>query len=203
MTKSCRACGYENQDIKSHICPKCERYYTKTEDIQRKSENDIKSRGKNSKNKEGSGVFLLIFVSIISLSIGYFSGREHVKYGLEKSVSSREENTAGEQDAPANEVINKKTAKSLENSTSSESSSWRGACSAISNMAEEIMKARQNGAAMSSLIESVQGVEENHVAERFIMLAYDKSRYHTDRNILRSIEDFKNEAYLECAKSIR
>jgi hypothetical protein len=72
-------------------------------------------------------------------------------------------------------------------------------CSNGEELARTIMKSRQIGVSLSSImaIAKEQGAESvKHIA----LMAYDKPRYSTEEMQQRSIEDFANEVYLSCLK---
>lgn len=81
-------------------------------------------------------------------------------------------------------------------------SDWKDACEAASTLAEQIMKARQNGVPMAAQMNMTKA-EPNDLVEALIIDAYDKPRFESDKHQMRLIEDFRDEAYLKCAKTMR
>lgn len=77
---------------------------------------------------------------------------------------------------------------------------WKETCSMVSKLAEIVMKARQSGKAMSEVIKAAEG---NEAYESVIILAYDKPRYGTAPMQQRTIEEFRDDAYVQCAKKMR
>ena len=71
-------------------------------------------------------------------------------------------------------------------------------CLEIGNTAENVMQARQDGAALSSLIALLEG-RENTEFHRFLMItAYDRPRYGDPSMQRREIQDFRNEVESAC-----
>lgn len=75
-------------------------------------------------------------------------------------------------------------------------------CSSVSSLSEKIMSNRQQGVAMSKMLEVGQGADPTlyDLAKSIVMAAYEKPRFHTKENIQRSIEDFRDEFFLACVK---
>ncbi len=74
-------------------------------------------------------------------------------------------------------------------------------CSLVSDNAEAVMQARQGGVAMAKAMEFAQ--EGGEMAETFkilVVAAYKEPRYQTDEMKLRSVQDFRNAAYMECSQ---
>ena len=82
-----------------------------------------------------------------------------------------------------------------------EKTSNDGLCSSVSTTAKEIMKARQNGVAMSKLIEIFKK-EDAAIFRRLTISAYESPRYSTEAMQEKSIQDFENEAFLDCYKAM-
>lgn len=78
---------------------------------------------------------------------------------------------------------------------------WRSTCKLISSLAETVMVNRQNGVSMVKMMETAKGAVKD-MTETLIMSAYDKPRFSTDEMQKRSVEDFRDQAYLECIKAI-
>lgn len=73
---------------------------------------------------------------------------------------------------------------------------WKKRCSSMGDLAEQIMGARQDGIAMSKMIETAQG----QLTETMIMGAYERPRYNTEANRKREIGDYRDAWYLRCVK---
>lgn len=81
-----------------------------------------------------------------------------------------------------------------------------GFCTELSELAETIMDARQNGVSMSSLMDLTlkkRGTSklEKHLSNIQLILiqeAYAMPRFHASENIRKSVQDFKNQTYLLC-----
>lgn len=80
---------------------------------------------------------------------------------------------------------------------------WQEICKLNAEVSAAIMKGRQNGVEMSKMIELIADSDNKDGAEAIVIMAYDTPRYRTDEMITRSIEDFRNEIYLACAKAHR
>lgn len=192
MGKKCLACGFINIES-SDECPKCKKFYIKTDAIYNKESNKKISINKNNPNKKYKfyAVYVLIFIA------GYFSGREHIKYefreAMENVGKSYVEAFSAVKTLGNNIIIPKEDVqKDIPNN-------WRETCSSYSDMAESIMSARQNGMQISDLIETVKNMEGNKEAERLILIAYKKPRFSILENQEKSIRKFKNESYVACA----
>lgn len=73
-------------------------------------------------------------------------------------------------------------------------------CASVSTTAAEIMKARQNGVAMSKLIEIFKK-DDAAIFRRLTISAYESPRYSTESMQEKSIQDFENKAFLDCYKA--
>ena len=73
-------------------------------------------------------------------------------------------------------------------------------CASVSELAKTTMQGRQGGAPMNKLMETAKG---NKLIEELIILAYDSPRYGTESMRAKSIENFRDKAYLECIKEFR
>lgn len=75
-------------------------------------------------------------------------------------------------------------------------------CEAYSSLAETIMTSRQNGTDMSALIKIVlnQSEDTSQAALLLVKAAYKEHRYSTESIKQRTIQDFKNQAFLACYK---
>lgn len=78
-------------------------------------------------------------------------------------------------------------------------------CTAIENMAETIMDRRQSGVKMSILMDIAKESKDkslSRIITSLIIEAYEKPRYNTEKHKRRVIEDFRNNAFLNCYKDI-
>ena len=82
-----------------------------------------------------------------------------------------------------------------------EKNSSDGLCSSVSTTAAEIMKARQNGVAMSKLIDLFKK-DDAAIFRRLTISAYESPRYSTESMQEKSIQDFENKAFLDCYKAM-
>lgn len=71
-------------------------------------------------------------------------------------------------------------------------------CKTYSDLAETVMKARQAGVSMSRAMEVVS---DDPAVRELVIMAYDEPRMSVEKNQQRSIEDFRDSAYLACIKS--
>lgn len=71
-------------------------------------------------------------------------------------------------------------------------------CQQMSSLAETMMRARQEGVLMSTLIEKSGEGEVGEYARAVITEAYRRNRYRTEEAQQRAITDFANEVYLAC-----
>jgi hypothetical protein len=81
-----------------------------------------------------------------------------------------------------------------------EGDDWRQKCKNYESLAETVMEKRQAGIAVSRMME-VAG--EDALIQDLVERAYDQPRYSTDRMIRRTIEDFRNQAYMACLKAYK
>lgn len=75
-------------------------------------------------------------------------------------------------------------------------------CSAASELAETIMRNRQDGVSMAKMM-SVEMGELKEAAEILIISAYEKPRFSTEKNKNDAVADFRDSVYLECIKAYR
>ncbi len=77
-------------------------------------------------------------------------------------------------------------------------------CEAISNLAEFIMKHRQNGLSMSVQMKH-RGANSvtREMKDALTIAAYEKPRFSSGEYQKKSIEDFRDKAYLDCVKAAR
>ena len=80
---------------------------------------------------------------------------------------------------------------------------WRETCGKFGELATTIMENRQSGVSMAKMMEAIAGGEENPLIEKLIISAYDSPRYSTERMQKRTVEEFRDEVYLECVKGMR
>lgn len=74
-------------------------------------------------------------------------------------------------------------------------------CRTISNMATEIMKARQNGVPMADVMELVPNPSPiAKLGKSLVISAYERRRYSSAEMRQESVVDFANEVYLSCVK---
>lgn len=67
-------------------------------------------------------------------------------------------------------------------------------CEKLGEVAATIMKARQSGLPLST----VMGIMENDLGKTIALDAYEQPRYRVEENQLRAIEDFRNEVERLC-----
>jgi len=80
---------------------------------------------------------------------------------------------------------------------------WRKTCDSYGELAESIMSGRQSGTSMAKMMKVIGDNEGSDLFEKLIIAAYDSPRYSTEGMQKRSIEEFRDEVYLECAKAMR
>lgn len=73
-------------------------------------------------------------------------------------------------------------------------------CDDISDLALQIMRGRQNGTAMSKMM---QIAEDNKLIQAMVIAAYEKNRYSTEEVQTKIIEEFRDDAHLQCVKALR
>lgn len=71
-------------------------------------------------------------------------------------------------------------------------------CDKVSSTAETLMKARQRGVSMSSLMNSAG---DNKTIKAMVIDAFEKPRFNSDPYVKRAIEEFRDRWYLECVKT--
>ena len=76
----------------------------------------------------------------------------------------------------------------------------REVCNTMNDTAGTIMGNRQDGRSMSDLMKLANG---NKIIEELIIAAYDSPRYRTKAHQTKSVEDFKNEVFLDCIKTTK
>lgn len=100
MIKTCPKCGYERKASDSAPewqCPSCGVAYAKVSDSvssSTESINNNKSRKRaalNQSKRTGSEPVKLLLVAFVCLLVGYYAGREHVKYELKQTFTSAAE----------------------------------------------------------------------------------------------------------------
>lgn len=77
---------------------------------------------------------------------------------------------------------------------------WQESCDAVGLLATNVMSARQSGLPMSEMIK-IAG--DNPIAEELVVSAFKESRYSTESVQQRTIANFRDQAYLECAQALR
>lgn len=78
-------------------------------------------------------------------------------------------------------------------------------CKDFERAAEKIMTARQDGMAMSEMMEAASEMEEAYsdIAKTMVVEAYSKPLYRTEDFKRRAISEFANDSYLVCIKELR
>jgi len=71
-------------------------------------------------------------------------------------------------------------------------------CASFGDLAVTIMTGRQNGVALSTMMEIAAG---NDIVRSIILSAYDKPRYSTPSVQNETIQDFRNDVELACYNS--
>lgn len=77
-------------------------------------------------------------------------------------------------------------------------------CEQFGELAESIMKSRQTGVPLSSLMNVIKDTPEtdgNEIFRNMIVMAYDEPRYSSDNMQRRAIEDYRNLWELGCYQS--
>jgi len=87
--------------------------------------------------------------------------------------------------------------------TSAYADDWRKTCDSYGGLAETIMSGRQSGTSMAKMMKVLNNDEGSELFEKLIIAAYDRPRYSTEQMQKRSIEEFRDKMYLECAKAMR
>lgn len=76
---------------------------------------------------------------------------------------------------------------------------WREKCQAVSNLAATVMERRQEGVSMADLMAAV----DDDIVHDMIVEAYEQPRFGTDSVARTLIEDFRDQWYLDCVKSLK
>ena len=88
-----------------------------------------------------------------------------------------------------------------------EERTWQESCQTTANLAEIVMTRRQEGVSIVEMVTIVKdmpiGSKERELTESILINAYGQPKFSTEEYIEEAITDFKNEVYLECAKSMR
>ncbi len=71
-------------------------------------------------------------------------------------------------------------------------------CESYSNLAKTVMTARQGGIPMSEVMNTI-----SEITKQLAITAYEKPRFTSDGYKTKSIEDFRDKAYLDCVKAAR
>lgn len=86
---------------------------------------------------------------------------------------------------------------------------WVDICGQFASLGEGIMYARQSGRSMQEMIEIVSKTDgsksDNDLSSDLIKItiaAYEKPRHDSEEAQQRSIAEFKNKLFLDCAKQI-
>ncbi|MCA0049217.1 hypothetical protein LB577_20060 [Mesorhizobium sp. B283B1A] len=78
------------------------------------------------------------------------------------------------------------------------------ACANVGRAAEAVMQARQNGMALQTVLEKMNGAgfgaEGKDGFRAMIMMAYDQPRFNTEENKQQAINDFRDQVQLFCMK---
>ncbi|MDD2724427.1 MAG: hypothetical protein PHH59_10455 [Methylovulum sp.] len=72
-------------------------------------------------------------------------------------------------------------------------------CDAISELALQIMSGRQKGVSMSKMMHIA---EQNKLTQALIIAAYEINRFSTEEYQTRVIEEFRDDAHLQCVKAL-
>ena len=101
MIKKCPKCGYERKATDSAPewqCPSCGVAYAKVSGSTRSStsnsisKNDaVANTNENSQKRKFTEPVKLLLVGFICLVVGYFAGREHIKYELKQTITTAAE----------------------------------------------------------------------------------------------------------------
>lgn len=79
---------------------------------------------------------------------------------------------------------------------------WRELCGSLGELAEAVMSGRQSGMPMANAINTAPDNAYRDMFEKLVIAAYTKPRYSTEGMQKRSVEEFRDEIYLGCAKSM-
>ena len=90
-------------------------------------------------------------------------------------------------------------------SASHAENNWHTICKSHTEFAERVMTFRQEGVSIAEMIElsKDEGNDVREYVESLILTAYEQPRYSTERIKQETIENFRDEAYLACAKRLR
>ena len=87
--------------------------------------------------------------------------------------------------------------------TSAYADDWSEKCDSYTQLAEAIMKARQSGVSMAKLMKTVKKKDGGDFVVQLIIDAYDTPRYSSEKMQQETIENFRDNNYLECVKALR
>lgn len=76
----------------------------------------------------------------------------------------------------------------------------RKLCDQTSSTAEIVMRKRQAGVSMKKMMEVTANEPPGSIGEALVITAYESPRYYTKEMQERSVEEFRDEAYLRCVK---
>ncbi|MET3601839.1 hypothetical protein [Martelella mangrovi] len=78
-----------------------------------------------------------------------------------------------------------------------------GTCQALGKLAENIMRARQNGVSISKVMSLVEKADVfKDITKQMIIIAYDEPRWNGKALQDRAVMDFSNDIQLMCYKTI-
>lgn len=90
-------------------------------------------------------------------------------------------------------------------SLSSVAEEQRDPCLWVSNLAERIMKSRQNEVPMAKIMGVVSSgeapAEMRKIAKSMVIDAYESPAYSVEENKAKAVSKFQNEMYLACVKA--
>lgn len=80
-----------------------------------------------------------------------------------------------------------------------------GICDAVAKSARTLMKARQAGVPLATVMKPLEGRSPGvrEAMTEMVIAAYDQPRFNSPEFVQRSIDDFANDQHLACLKSTR
>lgn len=75
-------------------------------------------------------------------------------------------------------------------------------CDSLHSLSTSLMRARQNGVSMATMMQSIRGRASEEFLRALVIEAYEVPRYSSDEYRGRAVEDFANDQYLTCVRTM-
>lgn len=126
--------------------------------------------------------------------------KRKIQQAEEKIISEDKKREREAQEAERQRIAEEKAkeqARQTEKQIAHVENDWRSTCGVLAELGKKIMQARQAGISMEKIIKVFNGGD---FGEKITIKAYNIPRYNTHNVQEKSIGDFRDEMYLECAK---